>query len=624
LIRADETEAPFAEGLSADARKGHRFVVHYRLGQGRWEQYWPSKEEIILGRAADCDIRLPSNDVSRRHARLVLAPEGPRLTDLGSLNGTQIEDKPIPPGRAVSLPLGRPFTICAYTFVVGREAHAESREHPEFIRLRVRERFEEPVRVEDKSPTLEAKEIKPPLLTQSLDLGTCNRLSIGRAADNRLVLDHPLVSRYHAEIERVGQRVQLRDLHSTNGVYVNRKRIEHQAWLKDGDRIQIGPYEFTLTGLSLHPHAEEGLLLEARNINRYISHKLNLLQNISLVIRPMEFVAIVGMSGSGKTTLLNALSGYRPASDGQVLVNGIDLYRHYDLFRNDIGYVPQRDIVHAELTPYVALEYVAKLRMPPDITPQERSKAVLEVLEELDLQERKDVPISRLSGGQLKRVSIGVELLTKPRLFFLDEPTSGLDPGTEYEMMRLLRRLADQGRTVILVTHATKNVMLCDKVIFLARGGYLAFFGMPDEALAYFDQYRTPRERRQKEMEFDDIYRILDDERRGSPREWAARFQSSPQYRATLGQVVGQGQERHSPARLKRAQVEPKRRGGLISALRQFVILSARNLRILAQDKVSLALMLALAPGIGLLDFGGKISLTPSRAMRARYSLCGF
>ncbi len=189
--------------------------------------------------------------------------------------------------------------------------------------------------------------------------------------------------------------------------------------------------------------------MEAQNIHQQVTSSLNLLQDISLIINPNEFVALVGMSGSGKTTLLNALSGYWPASHGRVLINDIELYDHYDLFRNDIGYVPQKDIVHSELTPEAALNYVAKLRMPPDITRQERKTVVQQVLEDLDLSERGKVSISRLSGGQLKRVSIGCELLIKPRLLYLDEPTSGLDPGTEYDMMRLLRHLADQGRTVL-------------------------------------------------------------------------------------------------------------------------------------------------------------------------------
>ncbi|MEJ2759707.1 MAG: ATP-binding cassette domain-containing protein, partial [Anaerolineales bacterium] len=340
-----------------------------------------------------------------------------------------------------------------------------------------------------------------------------------------------------------------------------------------------------------------GLQLEAQNLNQYVSPELNLLKDINLSIKPMEFVALVGMSGAGKTTLLNAISGYWPASDGQVLINGIHLYDNYDYFRNDVGYVPQKDIVHAELTPASALDYVAQLRLPPDTTPPERSTLVDEVLTNLDIIERRDVPISKLSGGQLKRVSIGVELLTKPRLFFLDEPTSGLDPGTEYEMMKLLRRLADQGRTVMLVTHATKNVMLCDKVIFLARGGYLAFFGPPEVALEYFNQYRTVREQREKPMEFDDIYIVLNDEKRGTPEEWGQRFRESKVYQSQ------QSEKTPTPTSQPPAHLPQKRKTTKVSSIRQFKILSARNLNILFQDKVSLALMLAIAPVLGIMDF---------------------
>jgi len=212
---------------------------------------------------------------------------------------------------------------------------------------------------------------------------------------------------------------------------------------------------------------------------------------------------------------MDAIAGYRPASHGEVYIKGIHVYKNYDSIRNHIGYVPQRDIIHMELTVYQALDYAAKLRMPMDTTPAERHKRIMEVLNDLDLAQRKDVQVSRLSGGQQKRVSIGVELLTKPGLFFLDEPTSGLDPGTETAFMQLMRRLADQGRTIVLITHATKNVMLADKVVFLARGGYLAWFGPPDEALRYFDEYRSERERRTSSMEFDQIYNILEDAGRG-------------------------------------------------------------------------------------------------------------
>ena len=171
-------------------------------------------------------------------------------------------------------------------------------------------------------------------------------------------------------------------------------------------------------------------------------------------------------------------------------------------------------------------------------------------------------------------------------------------------MMRLMRWLADQGRTVILVTHATKNVSFCDKVIFLARGGHLAFFGPPEEALSYFDSFRSTRERRQKEMEFDDIYRILDDEKRGAPTEWGKRYRESSFYAkycippAIQEVTSSKEQERSQPRNIVKT-----RNPGHTSSWRQFLILSERNLKILFLDKVSLALMLALAPAIGLMDF---------------------
>lgn len=570
------------------------YVLCYRQGDADWQELPIQTKGLVIGRAVDCDLQLDYAEISRHHARLNLKPDGIWLTDLGSTNGTQVDDRPLPPRKPTLLRIGQAFSLGGFNLQVDARPTGAAIPQPGAA---------------PRSP--EKTFIAPHIMRQAtapyaLDLGAFGHVAIGRAPDNDLILNHPVVSCYHAEIERLGTRFRLRDLRSTNGVFVNGQRVEREIWLKDQDTIQIGPYILNLAGQDLRSRAETGLRLQASYLNQRVSRRLNLLQNLNLSIQPMEFVAVVGMSGSGKSTLLNALSGYRPASDGQVLVNGVDLYRHYDAFRNDMGYVPQRDIVHAELTPRSALEYVARLRMPPDTSAEERAHAVLEVLADLDLIERKDVPIGRLSGGQLKRVSIGVELLTKPRLFFLDEPTSGLDPGTEYEMMRLLRRLADQGRTVVLVTHATKNVNLCDKVIFLARGGHLAFFGPPEEALSYFDTFRSPRERQQKEMEFDDIYRILNDESRGAPPEWGQRFKDSPYYSAYCTQPAARDRPPELSAAPSAAAPHPTglpKRRSRASAARQFWILSDRNIKILLQDKISLALMLALAPGIGLLDF---------------------
>jgi hypothetical protein len=190
-----------------------------------------------------------------------------------------------------------------------------------------------------------------------------------------------------------------------------------------------------------------------------------------------------------------------------------------------------------------------------------------------------------------------VELITKPGLFFLDEPTSGLDPGMETELMRLMRRLADQGRTVVMITHATKNVMLADKVVFLARGGYLSWFGPPEEALAYFDQYRSERERRASPMEFDNIYTLLDQPELGSAPDWAARYKSDPAYKKYIAEPL-MGQASVAP---KTASKPQKRKAS--SAIRQFFILSQRNVKIMTRDRFSLILLILVAPLMASLDF---------------------
>ena len=562
------------------------FVLSFRKGEGAWQELPLKMGEKIVGRYVESDLILDDHKISRRHAQITVSASTVVIQDLGSTNGTQVNGQPLSPRRPCVLKEDHQFSMGDYSAKIKRKKYIAP--DPKTMIGDLGE-----ILSPEKKQAIQGDVID----LRALDFERSERVTIGRTEENDIVLDHPLVSRYHALIEKMGTRFRLKDLNSTNGVFVNGVRIQNESWLTDGDTITIGASDFILAGSNLQRRTESGLRLEAQNINQYVSKELNLLKDIGLSIEPMEFVALVGMSGAGKTTLLNALSGYWPASDGQVMVNGVNLYENYDFFRNDIGYVPQKDIVHAELTPAAALEYVARLRLPPDINPEERYKLVDEALDNLDLTERRDVPISKLSGGQLKRVSIGVELLTKPRLFFLDEPTSGLDPGTEYEMMKLLRRLADQGRTVMLVTHATKNVMLCDKVIFLARGGYLAYFGPPEKGLEYFNQYRTTREQREKPMEFDDIYIVLNDEKRGQPAEWGQRYLESEVYQSLRSELplVEAAQKQVQPVGKKGKQK--------VSSFRQFMILSSRNLKILFQDKVSLALMLAIAPAIGLMDF---------------------
>jgi ABC-type multidrug transport system ATPase subunit len=445
-------------------------------------------------------------------------------------------------------------------------------------------------------PMAAIKDLPPK--AQTIQMDRRETLTVGRAADNDVVIDHPQVSRYHILIERLGTRRRIRDLKSHNGVFVNKERVEGDTWLQEGDEIHLGPVRLRLAGECLQQMIEEGVRLDAVRLRKWVTKTKNLLQGISLSIHPREFVALVGLSGAGKTTLMDALNGFRPATHGRVLVNGTNLYRNPELIRSDVGYVPQENIVHDDLAVYRALDYAAQLRMPPDTTADERHRRIMEVLKELDLLERKDLVIAKLSGGQRKRVSIGVELLTKPRLFFLDEPTSGLDPGTEHNMMRLLRKLADQGRTIVLVTHATKNVMMCDKVLIMARGGTVAFYGPPEEALVYFDQYRTDHERRIKDIEFDDTYPILEDEKRGTPKDWHTRYRQSPAHREY---IAGPLKElRREKTKLPAARASSQRRPR-VSTVRQFFILSRRYMELVFRDRVLLTVLLAVMPLIALL-----------------------
>ncbi len=429
-------------------------------------------------------------------------------------------------------------------------------------------------------------------------------MTIGRDASNAIVLSAPAVSRFHAEVEKVGQRYRVRDLRSSNGTFVNGKQVTGEIWVQPGDAVQIGPYRFVVDEHELSQSDQsEGVSVDIIGLNKWVSKSLNILQDVSLAFKPKEFIVVVGQSGGGKSTLVDAIAGYRPATQGRIVVNKtIDVYKEFDAIRSSIGYVPQKDIIHMELTVFQALNYAAQLRMPTDTTEAERLKRIDEVMDDLDLAHRKDTQISQLSGGQQKRVSIGVELLTKPSLFFLDEPTSGLDPGMETELMRLMRKLADQGRTIIMVTHATKNVMLADKVVFMARGGFLAWFGPPEEALAYFDKYRTERDRRASSMEFDHIYTLLDQEKLGSPTEWAERFKKEAAYRKYIQEPLAVESQTQKTDRPKAAS-KPLSKSNQVSALRQFVILSARNIKILTRDWFSLALLLLTAPLMASLDF---------------------
>ncbi|MDQ3823561.1 MAG: ATP-binding cassette domain-containing protein, partial [Actinomycetota bacterium] len=306
-------------------------------------------------------------------------------------------------------------------------------------------------------------------------------LTIGRSAECDLVLDHPTVSRVHALVRMTRGRAFLEDHDSATGVRVNGLQIRRRP-LDPGDQIAIGPFRVVFDGDELIERAApRGLPVSALDVAVAVDGT-TILQPTSLHLRPGELVAIIGESGAGKTTLLKTLAGVTAPTHGRVVVGGENVAARL----TEIGYVPQFDVVHGALTVREALEYAARIRLPPDTRRDERAALVEDVLARLGLTDRADVRIDRLSGGQRKRASVGTELLHNPGALFLDEPTTGLDPALERRLMDVFKGLAATGQTVALVTHATGSIGACDRVVVMARGGVLCFDGTPASLLTTF------------------------------------------------------------------------------------------------------------------------------------------
>ncbi len=451
----------------------------------------------------------------------------------------------------------------------------------------------------------EEKDLTMPVKT--INLAGVNSLTIGRDRGNDLVMEHPSVSRNHAKIERLQGSLILSDLESCNGSYVNGKPISKPTPLRVGDVIRIGSDRLILNvDETLTQYAEAGhLRLDVVGLSQVIGQGKRILNDIPLSILPREFVAILGPSGSGKSTLLDALNGLRPASSGSVMINGTDLYQNYGAYKTQLGYVPQKNIIHEELTLTQALDFASQLRMPPDTTASERQDRIRAVLSELGLAHRAKVPIKQLSGGQQRRACMGAELLTQPSLFFLDEVTSGLDPGTEADMMMLLRELADQGRVILIISHATQNIRECDLVIYLAAGGYLAYFGPPDQMLAYFRDTFRDRLQGVPLRDFADLYRALDQEKNPqapTATELASRYQQSSLYETYINNRQTFLQQSTAPGTSTNGRGK-KNKIRRVSPWQQFLVLTRRNFTILWQDRAHLYLTLLIAPALALLGF---------------------
>jgi ABC transport system ATP-binding/permease protein len=392
-------------------------------------------------------------------------------------------------------------------------------------------------------------------------------LRIGRILDNDLVLPDLDVSRHHAELRKSSAGAyEIVDLGSHNGTFVNGRRIS-SAVLSDSDIVSIGRSTFRLAGGELRQFVDDGeVTFTAQDLVVKVGGGKVLLNHVTFPIPEKSLVGVIGPSGAGKSTLLGALTGMRPADTGTVLYDNRDLYRNYAELRFRIGLVPQESVLHTQLTARRALQYSAELRFPADTGAHERDARVDEVMSELGLTKHANTRADRLSGGQLKRVNVAQELLTKPSLLFLDEPTSGLDPGLDKSVMEQMRDLAHDGRTVIVVTHSVANLDTCDRLLVLVPGGKIAYYGPPDEGLAYFGL-----------AGWAEVFQAFE---RYPDRDWAAEYAAS---QAHAQYVLGQRPKPApgQPGADDMPEAAPQRRG----AWPQLGTLTRRYIRVIAADR---------------------------------------
>ncbi|MFH8518756.1 FHA domain-containing protein [Streptomyces gelaticus] len=443
---------------------------------------------------------------------------------------------------------------------------------------------------------------RSPTTFHQLALGRVMR--IGRALENELVVSDLQVSRHHAEFHATPDgRFEIRDLGSHNGTYVNGQPLSKSgsALIGPNDIVGVGHSTFRLVGDRLEEFVDTGeVSFSARHLTVTVDGGKQILKDVSFGVPEKSLIAVIGPSGSGKSTLLKALTGYRPANQGDVLYDNRNLYKQFAELRQRIGLVPQDDILHKELTVIKALKYAAKLRFPADTTEAERQARILEVLAELKLDIHKDKKVTSLSGGQRKRVSVALELLTKPSLIFLDEPTSGLDPGMDRDVMQLLRGLADDGRTVLVVTHSVAELAICDKLLVMAPGGSVAYFGPPEEALNFFG-YTT----------WADVFSAFENYR---DYDWAGRWRGSQHYQmyaADIDAVAAQSVHMPPPQQMR----PPKPQ----SWSAQLWTLMRRYVSVIASDKGFMGLMVILPAVLGVVsvvipaDFGLAPPKPPAR-----------
>jgi len=612
----------------------------------------PPLASWVIGADPGCDVVVAQPAVSGRHCRLSRYEHGFALEDLGSTNGTYVDGNRLTPGKPMVVSSGQAITLGRRTpFPWPRQASSAAvRQGPRVIRIgrspesdvvldypmiswdhaqiterngefiledldsrngtainNIQNRIKQArIRSSDEvylgSFKISAARL---LLNKHTAIGeaafrrvefTGTSMIIGRDPGCQQVLDYPMISWHHAQLTRSPQGIFVEDLGSRNGTFVNGKRIYGKVRIEPGQEIALGSFRFQLReGNALERREYHGnVSIEAEGVTVNAPDGKRLLDPISLTVYPSELVALMGPAGAGKTTFLKALNGYSPPAQGRVLFNGADLYKYYDRFRLQMGYVPQDDIVHSQLTVREALYFSTKLRT--DLSDEEIDQRIDNILDELGIRDKKNSLIGSpekkvLSGGQRKRVNIAMELISDTPVLFLDEPTSGLSSYDAEGVVELLKRLSGEGKTIITTIHQPSSAVFkrFDDLIMICRDsgstGALAYFGpaYPD-SIEFFDSQGTGEPHSGKELSPE---MLLDGLARAKTPEWCNRFAQS-HYRKQFVEdragktPTGQGSGDTAPAR------------GF--NLTQWFTLIRRNTILKVRDRMQFILLLLQAP----------------------------
>jgi ABC-type multidrug transport system ATPase subunit/pSer/pThr/pTyr-binding forkhead associated (FHA) protein len=440
-----------------------KLLVKFAFVQGQ-----PS--EVVVGRSSSAQICINNNVVSSQHAQLIFDANGNlHVIDMNSSNGTFLNDRKLEPG----VPYQVRSTDRLY---FSGKAGVELVFNPDNYEMVKVQRSSSAKNTGDNNFST----------TNILEKFNAKRLlTVGRNPDCDVFLGHESISRNHATIEKKGQNeFVLTDLGSLNGTYVNGRRVNGTMKVTQNDTIIIGRFQLSLSG-KVKDLTQEVAIRTERIVKQFENGKIGL-HECSFEIPSKSLLAVMGPSGCGKSTLLKALNGDSPPSSGRVYISGLELNENYDYLKTQIGYVPQDDIVHRELTVEQSLFYAAKLRLEHSDASFIQQK-IEQVLKDLNIEHIRKNLVGKISGGQRKRVSIAVEILTDPLILFLDEPTSPLDPQTIEEFLEILRNLSNKGTTVIMVTHKPEDLNYMDNVIFMAEGGHKVYQGDTSAYLSHFN-----------------------------------------------------------------------------------------------------------------------------------------